>query len=223
MIPDNLEFNQLELTKSEVIYDVSWEIYESLIEKYWGENSPRLTYDSGILEVEMANSLKHEEEKKRIKPNNNRNLAALFEQIALELEMDFRRCGSTTFKRRTIGKGFEPDSCYFIHSLQEIAGKSDLNFEKNPPPDLIIEINRTSSSVPRMPVFAAFGVKEVWRFDGKNLRFYVLEEGVYLETAMSIELPILSNEKAFEFLRDSQKLGNVTWAKKIKNWVSKVK
>ena len=77
-----LEFIKPKITKSEVLYGISWEIYESLVEEYWNLPSPRLTYDSGILEVEMPNSLKHEED--------SRNLAALFEQIAIEFEMDFR-------------------------------------------------------------------------------------------------------------------------------------
>ena len=206
-----LESKHLELTKSEVIYGVSWEIYESLLEKYWEMPSPRLTYDSGILEVEMTNSLKHEEA--------SRDLAALFEQIAIELEMDFRRSGSTTFKSQNLRKGFEPDASFYIQSLDLIEEKSDIGIENKIPPNLTIEINRTSSSVPRMLIFAAFGVKEVWRFDGKTLKFYTLEDGVYLETETSIALPILTSKKADEFLRDSHKLKSTAWAKQIRDWV----
>jgi len=207
-----LESKQLELTKSEVIYGVSWEMYESLLEKYWEMPSPRLTYDSGILEVEMTNSLKHEE--------NNRTIARLVEMVLLELEVDFLNCGSTTYKRREIRKGFEPDSGFYIKSLSLIEGKTDLDFEKDPPPDLTIEVNRASSSVPRMPIFAAFGVKEVWRFDGKTIKFYALEDGVYLETETSVALPILTSKKADEFLRDSRKLKSTAWAKQIREWVN---
>ncbi len=210
-----LESKQLELTKSEVIYGVSWEMYESLLEKYGEMPIPRLTYDSGILEVEMTNSLKHEE--------NNRTIARLVEMVLLELEVDFLNCGSTTYKRREIRKGFEPDSGFYIKSLSLIEGKTDLDFEKDPPPDLTIEVNRTSSSVPRMPIFAAFGVKEVWRFDGKTIKFYALEDGVYLETATSVALPILTSEKADEFLRDSHKLKSTAWAKQIRDWVNEQK
>lgn len=207
-----LELDQLELTKTEVIYGVSWETYEALIEKYQDNQSPRLTYDSGIMEVELANSDKHEED--------NRNLSLLLQTILLELEIEHRNLGSTTFIKRTIHKGFEPDTCFYIESLPKIESQSNLGIENSVPPDLIIEINRTSSSVPRMPVFAAFGVKEVWRFSDELVKFYVLENGVYLETKSSIAIPVLSSERATEFLLEAGKLGNIAWVKKIRNWVN---
>ena len=114
-------------------------------------------------------------------------------------------------------------SCFYIESLANIEGKDNLGIENQVPPDLIIEVNRKSSSVPRMPIFAAFGVKEIWRLSNDEVRFYTLEEGVYLETENSVALPILSSQKATEFLQDSQKSGNVAWATKIKNWVTEVK
>jgi len=210
-----LESKHLKLTKSEVVYGVSWEMYESLLEKYGEMPIPRLTYDSGILEVEMTNSLKHEE--------NNRTIARLVEMVLLELEVDFLNCGSTTYKRREIRKGFEPDSGFYIKSLSLIEGKTDLDFEKDPPPDLIIEINKTISSLPRMPIFSAFGVKEIWRFNKNQIKFYALEEGVYLEAKMSLALPVLSSERATEFLLDARETNSTAWVKKIREWVATAK
>jgi len=205
-----LELTNPKIVRSEVLYGVSWEMYEQLVADNWGLQFPRLTYDSGILEINMSNSLKHEED--------SQNLAALFGEIAIELEIDFRRSGSTTFKRKDIRKGFEPDSCFYIQSLDLIEGKEDLDFENDPSPDLIIEVNKTSSSVPRMPIFAAFGVSEVWRLAGETIKFYVLQEGVYLETKTSLALPILSSEKATEFLRESREMKSTAWAKRIREW-----
>ena len=210
-----LESKHLKLTKSEVIYGVSWELYESLLEKYREMPSPRFSFDSGILEVEMTNSMKHEEA--------SRDLAALFEQIAIELEIDFRRSGSTTFKSQNLRKGFEPDASFYTRSLDLIEEKSDVGIENKIPPDLTIEVNRTNSSVPRMPIFAAFGVREVWRFDGKTIKFYRLEDGIYLETETSVALPILMSKQADEFLRDSRKMKSTAWAKMIRDWVKERK
>ena len=210
-----LESSKPKLVKSEVLYGVSWELYEELVAENRNSQFPRLTYDSGILEINVSNSLKHEED--------SRNLAALFELIAVELEIDFRRSGSTTYKRKNIRKGFEPDSCFYIQSLERIAGKEDLNLETDPPPDLIIEINKTSSSVPRMPIFAAFGVAEVWRFTKKQVKFYVLREGVYLEAKMSLALPVLASEQATEFLLVARKSSSTAWVKQIQDWVQSAK
>ncbi len=210
-----LELTKPKITKSEVLYGVSWDMYEQLTAENQGMQFPRLSYDSGILEIGMSNSSRHEVD--------NRILAMLVETILLELGIDFQNFGSTTFKRKNIRKGFEPDSCFYIQSLALIEGKEDLDLEKDPPPDLIIEINKTSSSVPRMPIFAAFGVPEVWRFAGKAVKFYVLQEGVYLEAKTSLALPILSSKKATEFLLDSRKVKSTAWANSIRDWIESEK
>ncbi len=210
-----LELKQLELTKSEVIYGVSWEIYESLVKKYWGEQSPRLTYDSGILRIDMSNSDKHEE--------STATLELLVSIIASELEIDFRQFRSMTFKRKSIRKGFEPDACFYIKSLEKLEGQTNIGIENKIPPDLTIEVNRTSSSVARMPIFAAFGVKEIWRFDGENIKFYTLENGVYLETETSISFPLLSNQKATEFLFERNEIKSTAWIKNVRKWVNEKK
>ena len=205
-----LELTKPKICKDEVLYGVSWEMYEQFVAEYWGFQFPRLTYDSGILEINMSNSSRHEED--------SRTLASLVGMILLELEIDYRNFGSTTYKRKNIRKGFEPDSCFYIQSLQLIEGKSNLGIDNKIPPDLIIEVNRTSSSVPRMPIFAAFGVAEVWRLAGETIKFYVLQEGVYLETKTSLALRILSSEKATKFLRESREMKSTAWAKRIREW-----
>lgn len=211
-MPAVIDLIEEKITESQILYGVSWEIYENLLEKYRGENTPRFTYDSGVLEIGTINSLKHEKD--------SRNLAALFEQIAIELEIDFLRSGSTTFKRQSLRKGFEPDSCFYLQSMELIKDKDDLDFENDPPPDLIIEINRTSSSIPRMPIFAAFGVQELWRFENEEVRFYALEKGVYTETETSIALPILTSEKATEFLELCREVSSTNWVKTIRQWIA---
>ena len=201
-----LEITKPKITKSEVLYGVSWEMYEQLVAENMGFQCPRLTYDSGILEINMSNSRQHE--------TDNRTLVRLVETILLELEIDFENAGSTTYKRKEMRKGFEPDSCFYIQSLWKIEN----DIKTDPPPDLIIEVNKTSSSVPRMPIFAAFGVAEVWRYAGKTIKFYVLQEGVYLETKTSLALPILSSERATKSLLESRKLKSTAWVKQIQQW-----
>lgn len=214
-MPAVLELSKPKLTKNEVLYGVSWEMYQELIAEYRNSQFPRLTYDSGILEITMSNSREHE--------TDNRMLARLVEILAEELEIDYENAGSTTFHEKSFSKGFEPDSCFYIQSLDKIAGKQDLDTETDPPPDLIIEINKTSSSVPRMPIFAAFGVGEVWRFTKKQVKFYVLREGVYLESKMSLALPILAGEQATEFLLAAREMNSTMWVKRIRDWTTSAK
>lgn len=207
-----LELTKPKIRKNEILYGVSWEMYEELLQDYWGMQSPRFTFDSGIMEVELPNSSDHEE--------NTYILTRIVDFILLELEIDSRNFGSTTFTKENARKGFEPDSCFYIQSLERVEGKSDFGVQNSIPPDLIIEVNRTSSSVPRMPIFAAFGVREVWRFDGESVKFYALEQGVYLEIETSVALPILTGKQATEFLLASRELTSIIWAKQIRDWVN---
>lgn len=210
-----LDVSNPKISQDEVLYGVSWEMYEKLVAENRDSQFPRLTYDSGILEITMSNSRQHE--------TDNRMLARLVETLAEELEINYENAGSTTFREKSLSKGFEPDSCFYIQSLEKVAGKADTNEKNDPPPDLIIEINKTSSSVPRMPIFAAFGVAEVWRFNKNEVKFYVLREGVYLESKMSLALPILANEQAPEFLLAARESSSTVWLKRIREWATLAK
>jgi Uma2 family endonuclease len=195
--------------------DVSWDEYEELLTAYSGKSFPRFNYSDGVLEIVMPNSIPHEEE--------NRTLARLFELIAVELEIDFRGLGSATLKNKNVKRGVEPDSCFYIQSVEKIEGKRDFALDEAPPPDLIIEADVTSSSLPRFPIFAALQVPEVWRYDSKDeqVRFYKLEKQKYAEVKNSLALPVLTGEKATEFLQDSRTLSSTAWARKVRDWVAK--
>src|SRR5207253_2727623 len=67
-------------------------------------------------------------------------------------------------------------NCFYLASWERIKGKRVLDFENDPPPDLAIEIDMTSDSLPRLPIYAALGVPEVWRFDGNVITCHVLTE-----------------------------------------------
>ncbi len=198
--------------ESEILHGVGWEEYEDLLSEYAGKSFPRFNYNNGVLEIAIPNSVSHEEE--------NRTLARLFEMIAAELEIDFRGFGSATFKKKTMRKGVEPDSCFYIQSVAAISGRRDFTLEDAPPPDLVIEADVTSSSLPRFPIFAALGVPEIWRYDAKDdqVRFYQLKSGKYAEVSNSLALPILSSAKAAEFLVENQTLFSTIWVKQVREW-----
>jgi Uma2 family endonuclease len=39
-----------------------------------------------------------------------------------------------------------------------------------PPPDLVIEVEITTSAIRKLELFAAMGVREDWRHDGKRIQ-----------------------------------------------------
>jgi Uma2 family endonuclease len=196
--------------RSVTLHGVSWETYERLL----AENDPgrgvRMTYFEGDLEI-MVFSLAHEEP--------NRTLATLVEIVAEERDIDIRRVGSTTIKRRDLFKGFEPDSCFYIQNTPAVAGKDEIDFATDPPPDLVIEIDLTSDSIEKFPLFAALGIPEVWRFDGECVSVHQFWSGQYRETAQSRALPPLNSEVLTRLLQESKTRRSTEWMRAVRRWV----
>ena len=191
-----------------VLNGVSWETYLRLLAEHQNECGTRFTYNEGTLEI-MVLSAQHEEP--------NRTLAVLVEVLAEEFGMNLRRLGSTTFQRSTLLKGFEPDSAFYIARVTEVAGRM-IDPAVDPPPDLMIEVDVTRSSLLRFPVFAAFGVPEVWRYDGSRVAIFRLESGTYVERESSSVFPALTGSAASRFLEQSRELGSTDWLRRVRDW-----
>ncbi|MGH9388013.1 MAG: Uma2 family endonuclease [Vicinamibacteria bacterium] len=179
-----------------LLRSVSWETYEKLLEDLSDCSVPHLTYDRGVLSI-MSPTNEHEE--------YNRALNLIVEIVAAELEVRARVLGSSTFKRKDLRQGFEPDSCFYVASAKRIRGKKKLDLAVDPPPDLVIEIDITTSSIPKMPIFAHFGVPEVWQFDGRSLRMWKLQGDEYTSINRSLSFSILSPRVLEDFLAKSEK------------------
>src|SRR6266700_436280 len=147
-------------TQRVILRRVSWETYERLLAEHEQCSSPRFTYDRGVLEI-MSPSIRHE--------RLNRSLATMCEVIAEELHIELDNAGSTTFKREDLTRGFEPDSCFYVQNVERVRDRDQIDLTVGPPPDLVIEIDISSSSLDRFPIFANIGVPEVWRYDGTRL------------------------------------------------------
>ena len=64
----------------------------------------------------------------------------------------------------------------------------------DPPPDLVIEIDITSPSFSKLPIYAQMGIPEIWRYDGERMAILVLEHSDYTETTESlVHQPVKSN------------------------------
>jgi Uma2 family endonuclease len=157
----------------------------------------------------MALSSRHEEP--------NRTLGLLVELVAGELGIDFRQLGSTTFQREDLRKGFEPDSAYYLAHASAVAGR-EVDPALDPPPDLAIDVEVASPSLNRFPIFAAFGVPEVWRYDGSCVTIYLLQRGRYVESASSSALPLLTAQIATSFLEQRRHFGSTRWMRHVRDW-----
>lgn len=197
------------LAERVVLNDISWETYESLLTDLADQSVPRLTYDRGTLEI-MSPTDMHEE--------CNRAIARLVEVLAEEMGMEVRDLGSTTFRRKDLKRGFEPDTCFYIQNEARIRGKSPLDMEVDPPPDLVIEVDITNPSLDKFLLLAQFGVPEIWRFDGRKLEIFLLSEGAYAKSEKSAALPFVVPEVLVGFVAESVSLGRLEWLRKVRGW-----
>lgn len=187
---------------------ISWETYETLLEEL-NNRRLRLTYNRGTLEI-MAPSPEHELSKEV--------LGRFVETIAEELAVQIYPLGSTTFKRPEIS-GAEPDKCLYIYNIDAVRGKKRLDLNEDPAPDLVLEIDVTSSSQNRLQVYGDLGFREVWIYNGEFLAIQQLENGTYITSQSSqffANLPIL--EIAI-FLQQAGQKDYLELVKEFRDWV----
>jgi Uma2 family endonuclease len=193
-----------------LLRNISWQLYESLLQEIGDNGQARLSYWQGDLEF-MTPLPQHE--------TYNRQIDRAITTIAEELNQEYNLFGSMTVKRPKMSAGAEPDSCYYIANESAVRGKIKLDFEIDPPPDLVLEIDITSSSLDRMSIYAKLGVGELWRYDGTTLIFYHLQVDQYVEVARSITFPILSPDRILEFITDCQTQGILGAVKLLRTWI----
>lgn len=141
----------------------------------------RITFDQGNLELRSPTGL-HE----RVKVLIGRCIDGWVD--ALQIVADVR--GSMTFRREDLERGLEPDNCYDIAHASAVRGRDEIDIKIDPPPDLVIEVDMTSSSIDRMAIYAALGVLEVWRWHAERIHVFSLDATrTYAEVPVSRVLP----------------------------------
>lgn len=201
-----------------VFYGVKWEDYVEFTKKTLDNTDLELTYNRGVLRVNMGIGLKHE--------NLSRFIEKLITVIGLVMGLNIISAGSSSLVSNRVRKGADPDESYYIENSQ-VVGLRDRLFdeEKDIPPDLVVEIDQSHKSDEKFEIYASFGVKEFWLYDEELLHIFLLNKtGEYLEAENSLAFPVLSskhltqilkrsqNEEQFKVLRDFQ-----TWLGKQKN------
>lgn len=158
---------------------VSWETYQAL--RGADENyNLRMTYDHGALEI-VSPSRQHE--------HVSYLIGRMIDQWSLRHKIEIGAGRNTTFSRQDLKRGLEPDNCYWITHEKVMRDKDDVDLLVDPPPDLVLEVDVTSSSIPKLPIYAALGVPEVWRWQYEAIEPLRLDShGKYQMKKGSIEL-----------------------------------
>jgi Uma2 family endonuclease len=170
---------------------IPWDAYIAFGELL-GESHVRVTYDQGEMEV-MSVSRKHERGKKRF--------GRLVETLTEELEIDIASGGSMTCRNEELLRAMESDESYWIVHEPNVRDLEEIDLERDPPPDLALEIEISRSMLNRMAIYAALKVPEVWRWDGEKLTVHVLgARGTYRISRTSKAFPFLPLAEFTAFL-----------------------
>lgn len=161
-----------------VLCGVTWDEYVRYRDDPANQGS-RMTYDQGVLEI-MTLSYFHEAISLLI-----HNFITLWQ---IHRNIDVQPSGSMTLRSQLLEQGLEGDQSYYIQHAPDVLGKVDIDIEHFPP-DLAIEVDHSRASVPKMPIYAALGVPEVWRWRKETLSVLHLQNGQYAEQTESAALP----------------------------------
>lgn len=187
---------------------ISWQTYETLLKELRSRRF-RLTYNRGTLEI-VTPSPEHELSKKV--------MGRFVETLAEESDIQIYPLGSTTFQRPELS-GAEPDECFYFRNIAAIRGKKRLDLTIDPAPDLVIEIDITSSSPNRLQVYADLGVAEVWIYNGDSLTVQQLQNGIYTTSQASQFFASLPISEIASFLQQAQTIDYLELVKAFRRWV----
>ena len=172
-------------------HGVSWNDYEGLLRAIGEAPGPHISFDEGTLQITSPSS-KHEYLSKLIE--------RLVDRISIRQRIKVLFYGSATLKKQSEQKGAEPDACFYVQTADAVGKKDQIDFNTDPPPDVVLEIDIHHESISKFPIYAAFGISELWRYDGESLIIYHLRNGQYELADTSLALPILTSAVLTEFL-----------------------
>lgn len=188
---------------------VSWEFYERFLEEIGDQRMPHSFVDGDL--ILMSPGSRHES----LKGWMTYLVAALTEELGLPR----RSIGSTTLKLALPSLGAEPDAGFLIANAGALSGKREWDPETDPPPDLLVEVDITSSSLNRMPVYAALGIPEIWVYEGQALSVQILNEGEFHKSESSLSFPTLPLREFAAWIEKAWETDESTWMQSFREWV----
>lgn len=188
------------MTGHVLLRNISWRTYTSLLDEV-GDGSTRLTYDHGLLEIEMPS--RHHELIKRL-------VGEIVELCLRRSGIDYEPSGNATWRQENELQGLEADECYHIQHAAQVRGKAELDLSIDPPPDLAIEIELTTSSINMLQIYSSLGVPEIWRIRADSTCQMLLRahDGTYSPIDVSVCVPILTPAVLGDFVLLREQVGH---------------
>jgi Uma2 family endonuclease len=208
-VPETLLAPAVAAEQRIVLHDVSWATYEQLLLNYQDKSSPRFTYDSGKLEIFMPSSA-HED--------LGDILRDFVYAVTEARDMDAKCLGHTTYKPLETNQGVEPDGCFYFRQAARMRGVTAIDLNLHPPPELVLEIDITSPSLDRFPIYAQLRVPEIWRYYQARMTIFLLTGAMYAEAPASVALPGVTASVLERFIAANRTLSRPAWLRELRVW-----
>jgi Uma2 family endonuclease len=193
-----------------VLPDIDWTTYRRISDALT-DHHVRLTFNQGVLEL-MTLSTLHEV--------LSRFYNDLLVVLADEFDLPFASCGSMTCDREDLNRGVEPDESYYLVNAPAVRGKKQIDLRIDPPPDLMVEIDLTSSSKRRLEIYAAMKVPEVWQANAESLKVLQLSaDGKYTVATRSKYFPCIPLDELAAFVRRREETDHIVLLREFRAWV----
>jgi Uma2 family endonuclease len=190
--------------------NVGWHDYDRFLALI-GQRHFRTSYADGEFEIVMPLPI-HE--------IGTALIGQMVEALSDELELPRKSLGMSTLRRDDLEKGLEPDRCYYLENEPRVRGRLTLDFTVDPPPDLAIEVEVSSSVEKRMGIYAALRVPEVWRYRDDALTVNQLQQnGEYAVVERSRFFPQVPINELVRFVHEYDRMGERELMKSFREWV----
>jgi Uma2 family endonuclease len=191
-----------------------YDLYDRLTDAIGERSSFRLAYDGTEIELTTLGP-KHEDIS---------DLLSLFvTTVAVELYIDVRGLGATTWKRREVNRGIEADRCYYFDPVKLETARdlesNDVGDYRNP--DLAIEVDISIPLIDRPAIYSALKVSEVWRWEEESITIEQLgHNGANNAATVSRFLPVAPDEVRL-WIGKGLVLSRRDWLPALSAWVQK--
>jgi Uma2 family endonuclease len=159
---------QLDLPAGAVIrVPANWQEYQTIASQRGDGSIPRIKYCNGELLLMVP------------LPEHGKDANALADLIKVLLDAQRLEYDAFTPITMTLPEsgGIEPDYCFYIQNLEQVRGKKRIDWQVDPPPDLVLEIDVTNYS--NVNDYLPYRVPEVWMFKNDKLNLYTLDKNAY--------------------------------------------
>jgi Uma2 family endonuclease len=212
MVMVAIRLGQLEVPLGQclLLRDVSWAEFEAILAELGNHRGTRIAYDKGVLEI-VAPLPEHDYFKETI--------SDAVKDICEVLDLDYESYGSTTWRKQAEQVGLEPDNCFYVQHAAQVRGKLVFDLSQDPPPDLALEIDLTSRSLNRLPIYMRLGVSEIWCYDTGALSVYRLQNDGYVQAEQSRVFPSLRIQELPGVIAAYRDQGRLALRRAIREWV----